>query len=293
MGATQSTVLLAGATGALGRHVTEALAARGWTVRALARSAARAHEVKGVAEVHVGNALDRSTLVGAFEGVSVVFSCVGASLDPSPLRGRSSYLSVDLPANVNLIEEARRAGIERFVYVSLHHDEPMRRSLRYVEAHARVEDHLRASGLDARVLRPTGFFSAFAKLFDLARRGPVPLFGDGQARSNPIHDADLAEACADAVEGKTPATFALGGPDILTRRQMLELAFEALHTPLRTFAMPLALVDTLCTWMRPFFPRTSDITRFVTYVSTHDCIAPTYGSRTLAAYYRQRAAASS
>lgn len=286
-------VLVAGATGALGRHVAAALAARGWSVRALARDAARGRAVKGVAEVHVGDALDKASLVGAFEGVEAAFSCVGGSIDPSPFKGWSGYLSVDVPANVNLIDAAKAAGVGRFAYVSLHHDEDMRRSLRYVEAHARVEDHLRASGLDGRVLRPTGFFSAFGMLFDMARSGAAPLMGDGTARSNPISDVDLADACADAVEGATPPELPLGGPDVVTRREAIELAFQALGEAPRVFEMPVGMVRAMCTVMAPFLPRTADITRFVAHVSTNDCVAPARGSRTLAGYYRERAAAAS
>jgi uncharacterized protein YbjT (DUF2867 family) len=285
-------VLVAGATGALGRHVAAALAGRGWTVRALARDGERAKKVPGVAEVHVGDALDRSSMAGAFDGVDVAFSCVGASIDPSPFKGWSSYLSVDLPANVNLIDAAKAAGVGRFVYVSLYCDDAMRAALRYVDAHERVVDHLRASGLDGRVLRPTGFFSAFGMLFDLAKGGAAPLMGDGTARSNPIHDIDLADACADAVEGHTPAELSLGGPEVLTRREAIDLAFAALGRPPRVGAMPVGMVGAMCTLMRPFFPRAADITRFVAHVSAHDCVAPARGSRTLAAYYRERAASS-
>lgn len=285
-------VLVAGATGALGRHVAAALAGRGWTVRALARDGERAKKVAGVAEVHVGDALDRSSLAGAFDGVEVAFSCVGASIDPSPFKGWSSYLSVDVPANVNLIDAAKAAGVARFAYVSLHCDEAMRKTLRYVDAHERVVDHLRASGLDGRVLRPTGFFSAYGMLFDLARSGAAPLMGDGTARTNPIDDIDLADACADAVEGNTPPELPLGGPEVVTRREAIDLAFAALGKPPRVVAMPVGAVGAMCAVMRPFFPRTADITRFVAHVSTHDCVAPARGSRTLADYYRARAASS-
>jgi uncharacterized protein YbjT (DUF2867 family) len=286
-------VLVAGATGALGGHVAAALAARGWTVRVLGRDAARAGKVRGAAEVHVGDALDKATLAGAFDGVEAAFSCVGASIDPSPRKGWSSYLAVDVPANVNLIDAAKAAGVGRFAYVSLHHDEVMRRTLRYVEAHARVEDHLRASGLDARVLRPTGFFSAFGMLFEMARGGMAPLMGDGTARSNPISDLDLADACADAVEGATPPELSLGGPEVVSRREAVELAFQALGKAPRVVSMPPGLVRAMCFLMGPFLPRTADITRFVAHVSTHDCLAPPRGTRTLAAYYRALAAGSS
>src|SRR5688500_1094725 len=142
----EGTVLVAGATGALGRYVAASLAERGWRVRALSRDEARAKALRGVAAARRGDALDAATLAGAFEGCDVAFSCLGASIDPSPLKGWRSYPSVDVPANRALIEAARAAGVKRFVYVSLFHDEAMR-SLAYVAAHEAVVDLLRASGM--------------------------------------------------------------------------------------------------------------------------------------------------
>lgn len=282
-------VLVAGATGALGRHVTAAMAARGWDVRALSRDETRAKTVKGVTSVHRGDALDAATLAGACDGVDAVFSCVGASIDPSPWKGWRSYMDVDVPANSHLIDAAKSAGVGRFVYVSCAHDAAML-DLHYVAAHERVVERLRASGLPFHVLRPTGFYSAYAMLFDLARKGVAPLFGDGSARTNPIDEADLADACADAIEGNAPQEQSLGGPEVHTRREAVKLAFKALGRAPRTVSMPAGVVRAMCWMLRPFLPRTAHITEFVAHVSTHECIAPARGARTLAQYYAALAA---
>lgn len=285
------TVLVAGATGALGRCVVSSLASRGWKVRALSRDAAKARALPGVATVHGGDALTPSTLAGAFEGCDAAFSCLGASIDPSPAKGIRTYRDVDIPANRALIDAARAAGVGRFAYVSLFHDETMRRTLDYVVAHEAVVDHLRASGMAWNVLRPTGFFSAFAMLLDLARLGLAPVFGDGRAETNPIHEADLAEACADAIEGSAPQELSLGGPETLTRRAAVELAFEALGKRPRTLSVPPWMVRAMCRPLRLVLPRTAQITEFVTYVSTNTCVAPPRGERRLGDYLRERAAA--
>lgn len=283
------TVLVAGATGALGRHVVASLAARGWRVRALSRDASKS--VPGAAEVVAGDALVPASLAGVTQGCDAVFSCLGASIDPSPARGWRSYASVDVPANRALIAQARSTGVARFVYVSLHHDEEMKRTLQYVAAHETVVDMLRASGMAYGVLRPTGFFSAFGMLFDLARKGSVPLVGDGHATTNPLHEADLADACADSVEGIGPDEVSLGGPEVLSRRDAVHLAFAALGKAPRVLSMPAGLVRAMCWPMRLALPRTAHLTEFVAHISTHDCIAPARGTRTLAEYFRTLAAA--
>src|SRR5687767_3307891 len=106
------TVLVAGATGALGRHVVAALRARAYPVRALTRDPARAARLLGLepAALVRADALVPATLRGAADGAAVVFSCAGASVQPSLGHGRRSFTAVDHPANANLLAEARRAG---------------------------------------------------------------------------------------------------------------------------------------------------------------------------------------
>lgn len=103
-------VLVAGATGALGRHVGAALRRQGHRVRALTRDPARlsvpSQGERAFDEVFQGDALDPAALARACEGVSAVFSCLGASVAPS-LAGRAAYTAVDTPANLNLLREAR------------------------------------------------------------------------------------------------------------------------------------------------------------------------------------------
>ncbi len=132
-----------------------------------------------------------------------MFSALGASVLPSMAKGWRSYASLDTPANMNLVTAARTAGVRRFVYVSVANHRRLGH-LHYVLAHERVVEALRDSGLEYTVVRPTGFFSAFATLIPMARRGPVPLIGDGSARTNPIHDDELAAVCVRAIGGEVP-----------------------------------------------------------------------------------------
>ena len=62
---------------------------------------------------------------------------------------------------------------------------------------------------------------------NLARRGVVPVFGSGEWLTNPIHEADLARAAAQAVTDHSPGLteLPLGGPEVFTRKQIAEMAF--------------------------------------------------------------------
>lgn len=281
------TIAVAGATGALGREVVRALQARGLRVRALVRDVAKAR-VLGADEVHAADALQPGSLAGAFDGATHVFSAVGASVGSDPAGGRASFLEVDLPANRHLIAAARSARVQRFVYVSAHLA-PGRRDVAYLRAHAEVEDLLARSGMRHGIVRPTGFFSAFEEYLALAKRGSVPEIGGGLARTNPIHQADLAELCADLVQSDRDDVREVGGPEVFTRHQIVELAFEALGKPVRVRRVPIPVARLMSTLVHPFHPRFAEMGHLLAAINSADVVAPAFGKRTLAAYFRERA----
>ncbi len=223
-----STLLVVGATGALGRAITVEALGRGLTVCALVRDPERlAPALRDRIAVIVGDARDPAVAARAVADADLVLSCAGASVLPG-LRGWRSYAGVDWPLNRTLFAAAARAGVGRAIYVSVHHP-PAMRAVGYVAAHERVVEHLRAGAMPWAVIRPTGFFSALGAFVGLARRGAFPEIGDGHARTNPIADQDLAAVCVEAALSHEPALeIAAGGPDVMTRHELAELAFASL-----------------------------------------------------------------
>ncbi len=268
-------VLLAGASGHLGRLVGARLRARGHHVVALARDPARL-QLGTWDSVHLADALKPPTLRGACDNVDVVFSCVGASV-ALELRGWSSYTSLDVRANTALIEAAVAANVPRFVYVSVSFP-PAMKDEPYVAAHETVVNLLRKAPLQSCVVRPTGFYSALRPLLDLARKNQAVSFGQGTAKSNPIADEDLAQVCVEAIEG-TASEIEAGGPDVLTRDEMLHAAFDALGKPFVARKAGVGLLRFASTALGPFHPRLSQLTSFVAALSVHDAVAPRVGTR--------------
>jgi len=286
------TLLVAGASGALGGVVARLAATEGWAVRAMARDEARISAAlrPHLAGVAVADARDRGAVDRAVAGVDAVFSCVGASVLPTLGRGWRGFGAVDWPTNRTLVDAARAAGAPRFVYVSVFH-QPELRGLAYIDAHERVVDHLRASGLPFGVVRPTGFYSALCAFVDLAREGKVPELGHGRARTNPIADDDLARVCVDALGSPDPRLEVdCGGPEIHTRREIVEAAFTALGKPPRVRNVPAGLVSVMMTLGRPFHPRITQFMKFIAAISTRDLVAPLHGRRRLADAFAAHAA---
>ena len=219
-------VLVAGATGAIGSEVVRVLQARGMRVRALVREPARL--TTEPEEIFVGNLLNARTLEGVCQDVAAVVSSAGAKFQPKlrfSAKGES-FRDVDDIGNRNLLQEAIAAGVRRFGYVSAYGGKFLG-AMEYIRAHESFGAALRSSGLDYLVVRPTMTFARVVPMVEDARkRGRISRPGTGQAQTNPIHEADIARALVDALEGHTKELDA-GGPDVLTHEEIAMLAAEA------------------------------------------------------------------
>jgi uncharacterized protein YbjT (DUF2867 family) len=271
-------ILIAGATGAVGRELVTQAKAAGHRVTALARNAAA---LRGIADRVIP--FDATAGIPELAGNDVVISALGAPIALGH-KDRRPYRAVDFAANLNILKGARRAGVERFVYVSVH-VEPGYAATAYVLAHEEFGNALQASGMANTIVRPTGIFTAFDELLPMARRGMLTVLGDGSARSNPIHPADVAKVCLHCISDG-PAELNIGGPDVLTRREIAELAFAALGKKPRILRVPAAAMDFGAYVTRAINPRLGEMLEFVSRVVTVDCVAPQTGERTLAEYFR-------
>jgi len=198
-----SRILVAGATGYLGRYVVKEFEERGAWVRVLARNPEKLkvpgpHFEPAVADlvddVFVGEVTRPETLRGLCDGIDVVFSSVGITRQ----TGEESYMDVDYQGNKNLLDLAVAASVRKFVFVhvfnaqSLQHLEVMRAKQKFV-------DELKQAEIEHAVVCPTGFFNDMSEFLTMAKRGTVYLIGEGGRKINPIHGADLAKVCVDAV----------------------------------------------------------------------------------------------
>lgn len=284
-----ATVAVAGASGHLGVHVVRALKRRGHRVRAITRARARLRAVEHlVDEIAEADLAYPAALTVACTGVDVVLSCAGASLALGGVRDRGSFARVDRDGNLRLLRAAEQTGVPRFVYVSLFGGRELRGTA-YAAAHEAVVDALGESTLSSVVVRPTGFFYFFDDLLRTARAGRLVVLGDGSARTNPIHEADVAEACADAVAGGAGER-CVGGPDVLTRREIAELAREAVGGAQRVRRVPPWTMTTAAALVRPWQPRLGALLEFGGVVSVTDAVAPIAGTRRLPDHFRERAA---
>jgi len=285
-------VLVAGSTGYIGRYVVQEFKNRGYWVRALVRDPEKikkpgAHlepSIEHLAdEFFIGDATNPQSIAGVCDGIELVFSSLGMT---RPDFVHSSF-DVDYKANLNIMREALKAKVRKFVYISVFNAGKMM-EIENIQAHEKFVDELRASGLEFAVVRPTGYFSDMAQFLDMARNGFTFSLGDGETRSNPIHGADLAKVCVDAAEGNAFEIDA-GGPEIFTYRQVAMMAADVVKKQPFTISLPVWLAEGISA-VTGFINRDiHDIALFATTVSKNDTVAPQYGTHILREFFEEMA----
>ena len=230
-------ILLAGATGYLGQYILAALLREEYPTRIVVRNKSKlspallTHPLLEVVEAEV---TQPDTLRGVCKGVHKVISSVGITRQKDGL----TYEQVDFQANKNLLDEALREGVRKFIYVSVFKGEAMRH-IAIGAAKERFVDTLKASGLDYCIIRPSVFYSYMTIFFKMAKakKDEILLFGKGQYAMNPIHGDDLAEVCVAQLE-RYEREVNVGGAEIFTQTEIACLAFEVLHKPANISYLP-------------------------------------------------------
>ena len=200
-------VLVTGATGFVGGHLTEALRRRGDEVTALARSASKAAALAPLGvRVVPGDLHDRAALQRAAEGQDVVYHVAGVVA----ARSEADFMVANRDGTRNLIEPLGQMGTGRLVLVSsmaaigptikgrpLRGDEAPRPVTAYGRSKLAAEQAVTASALPWTIVRPPMVYGPrdqeVLKVFRLARFGVAPVLGDGSQELSAVHGGDLAE----------------------------------------------------------------------------------------------------
>ena len=274
-------VFVAGATGAVGFEFARLAKEQGFFVHTLSRSPENARKLAGLADrVEVQDA--RASMLN-LQGIDAVVSALGAPVTMNGTEKRR-YREVDLLGNLKILEAAKAAGVGRFLYVSAHIEQGYRETA-YIRAHEEFVDALRQSGIRSSVIRPTGIFAALNDFVSMAREGLAAVIGSGQARTNPVHQEDVARQLL-ACLTSGPEEISIGGPDIFTRREIAELAFRVLGKHPRVLRVPAPAFRLGATIAGLTNPRLGELFEFVAAVSVTDGVAPSAGRLRLEDHFR-------
>lgn len=275
-------ILLAGATGYLGRYIVRELAM--WRIPALAIT--RHPEKLNDADPEITRVLKAEvtqpeTLAGLCAGIDTVISAVGITRQQDDL----TYMDVDYQANLNLLREAQQAEVLKFIYISVIDGDKLRH-LAITAAKEKFVDELKNSGLEYTIIRPNGFYSDMRQFLEMAQKGTIYLFGNGEHKLNPIHGADLAEVCIRAISQKTNE-ITVGGPDILTQNEIAEMAFSAWGKTPNIIHLPDWIRNALITGAKIFTTaKKYGALEFFLTMMGRDNMAPRFGTHRLQDFYK-------
>ena len=247
-------ILLAGATGVLGGAIADRLLYEGRALRLLARKAARVQPYadRG-AEIAAGDLTDRDSLERAMRGVTHVITTANAFM----ARSWRAVHAVDVQGNRNLIDAAKKARVQQFMFTSAWLPDAYFR-IDYFSAKRQTEGYLRSSGVPYTILRPAAFMETWGHVIGepILEHGSTQIFGSG---TNPINFVAVDDVAAIAVQALDKpeamnAVIDIFGPENLTQLEVAALFERIKGSPARKRHLPVPVMRALSLLLRPFNP---------------------------------------
>ena len=254
-------ILIVGGSGALGGAIARRLLRSGEFVRVMTRNPARAAGLSAAgAEVVQGDLLDRESLVRACKGAWHVIAAAHSMLG----RGRTASVHVDGRGHRDLIDVAAAAGVSRFMYTSVYDYGPAYRDVPFFRIKFEVEEHLKSSGLNYTILRPTAFMETHAHEIigaSILNSGRAVLFGRGEQPRNFVAADDVAQIAVLALGDPTFSgqTVDIGGEENLTDMDVVRLYERLGGRKATVFRVPIGVLRAAAALIRPVHPGVSQV----------------------------------
>lgn len=243
----ETLVTVFGGSGFLGRNVVRALAKRDFRIRVAVRRpelAGHLQPLGRVGQIHAVQANLRypASVQAAMRDSHVAINLVGILT----ASGAQSFDAVQAKGAQTVAQAAAAAGA-RMVHVSAIGADENSLSA-YARSKAAGEKAVLAAAPSATILRPSVVFGPedqFTNRFaGLARMSPMlPLIGGGLTKMQPVYVGDVAAAVAEAVDGKAKpgAIYELGGPEVLTMREIMEVILAITERNRMLVSLPFGL----------------------------------------------------
>ncbi len=254
-------IVVTGASGYLGSHITRRLAQQGKQVRALVFNAERAKRegrLQGLGiEWASGDVTNPDDLERAFQSASAIIHTVAIAIE----KGGKSYERINYQGTVNAVGAAVKCEVPRFINISqLGADS--RLPYRFLASKGKAQEYVAASSLKWTAFRPSviwgpedEFANTFARLVPFS---PLifPIIGTKETKFQPVWVEDVATCVVAALED--PETigqeFELGGPEILTLEEIERRTLEAVGARRWMVRLPMPLIRLVVMFMERFLP---------------------------------------
>lgn len=230
-------ILVAGGTGFVGRNIVRSLLEGEHDVSVLTRNPSSVQSIpqlRGV-EARVGDVTDPDALAGVMSDIDAVVGVVQLPNYPVELpRKGLTFDRFDRRGTENLLQEARRSGVSRYVYLSGAGADVASNETWY-RAKGLAERAVEDSGLDFCILRPSWAYGpddkALNRFVQIARISPVvPRLGTHVQRIQPVFVEDIGMAVRRMfeIEAAWGGTLEIGGPEVLTMDEVIRTMLEVI-----------------------------------------------------------------
>jgi len=233
-------LLVVGGTGTLGRQIVLQALTKGYPVRCLVRNFRKANFLKEWgAELIYGDLSQPETIPPCLQGISAV-------IDASTSRpsDEDDLKTVDWDGKLALIEAAKAANIQRFVFCSSQNVEQFL-NIPLMEMKYGVEVKLKESGIPFTIFRLAGFYQGLIEQYAIPVLENLPILVTNENTCVPYMDTqDIAKFCLRSLQlpQTTDKTFVLGGPKGWVSSEIISLCEQLAGQSAKVNRVPLAIL---------------------------------------------------
>lgn len=239
-------VLITGASGSIGKKLTNKMQNSGYRLRILTRKN-NANESSSNIEYVKGDLEDQGSLDKATAGIDAVIHLAGIT----HTNDRGSYFRINTEGTKNLIKACQNNNVKRFIYISSRSACPEGGA--YAESKYLAENFLEKTSLDWTILRPAEVYGtkekeAISGLINIVRKNPfVPVIGNGQYLLSPIYVDDVIVSIIAALKtnASIKKTYIISGPEELTYNNLIDKISRMLGARRIKIPIPVAVFKLL------------------------------------------------
>ncbi|MBQ2078115.1 MAG: NAD(P)H-binding protein [Erysipelotrichaceae bacterium] len=278
-------VLLAGAFGNLGFEILKQLVEKKYEVIAADLKEKENNGLEGKYTFKAIDATNPETLKGICDGVDTVITTMGLTTSST----RFTAYDIDYQGNLNLYNEAKKANVRKFNYISvISCDEPGAEKVPMLHAKYMLEQEIKKGDMSYVIYRPTGYFYDIAKVFKpYVDKGEMQLLkGYHNVKANVVDCPDFAKFIVEHMDDEN-VTYNVGGKETYTYEEMAKMCFKAANKPVIIKDSPVWMFSILANLPKIKKEGKHDIIMFSKWTLSHDLVGDTkVGEASFAEYIK-------
>ena len=278
-------VLLAGAFGNLGFEILKQLVEKKYEVIAADLKEKENNGLEGKYTFKAIDATNPETLKGICDGVDTVITTMGLTTSST----RFTAYDIDYQGNLNLYNEAKKANVRKFNYISvISCDEPGAEKVPMLHAKYMLEQEIKKGDMSYVIYRPTGYFYDIAKVFKpYVDKGEMQLLkGYHNVKANVVDCPDFAKFIVEHMDDEN-VTYNVGGKETYSYEEMAKMCFKAANKPVIIKDSPVWMFLILANLPKIKKEGKHDIIMFSKWTLSHDLVGDTkVGEASFAEYIK-------